>query len=532
MRMRRPGEPVIPRAAAIAACALWVGLLPGQGLAQSAASPPVAPQGGGSDTDALLRRLDLQAQEIQELKSRLHALEAGQAPQRAASADAPAAPVAQTVGQAVAALAGADSGPLTLHGITLYGTVDIGVAYQSHGAPLSSYASVGVQSLISKSSNRAITSIAPNGLSQSKIGLRGSEALFDDWSAVFRLETGFQPTSGQLADGPRSVAQANGVALASQTTAADSSHAGQAFNRAAYAGLSNPLWGTVTFGRQTTILADQVGAYDPQQSSYAFSLVGYSGVTGGAGATQDYRLDNAIKYTNQIGPVRVGGLFQFGEENGGNHGNEGQLSVGGDIGDFSIDGTYTHKQDMINIASLSATQVPQVAQLGYSPGTSLAATVSDNTSFAVMASYKLGQAKLFGGYEYIDYANPSVPLRAGSTDIGGYTLAFVNNTAYTHHKILQVEWTGFRYALTPRLTWSNAYYHYDQNSFSGNGCQDSSAATCAGQLDAVSTVFDYRLSLRFDAYAGVMYSHVSNGLAAGYLHTGTLSPAGGVRFNF
>src|SRR6266700_7407089 len=34
----------------------------------------------------------------------------------------------------------ADDGSLTFHGITLYGALDIGVAYQTHGAPLSNSA--------------------------------------------------------------------------------------------------------------------------------------------------------------------------------------------------------------------------------------------------------------------------------------------------------------------------------------------------------------------------------------------------------
>src|SRR3954452_22560478 len=34
----------------------------------------------------------------------------------------------------------ADDGSLTVHGITLYGTVDIGVTYQTHGTPISDVA--------------------------------------------------------------------------------------------------------------------------------------------------------------------------------------------------------------------------------------------------------------------------------------------------------------------------------------------------------------------------------------------------------
>ncbi len=38
----------------------------------------------------------------------------------------------------------ADDGSLTYHGITLYGAVDMGLAYQTHGAPLSNSAGFGL----------------------------------------------------------------------------------------------------------------------------------------------------------------------------------------------------------------------------------------------------------------------------------------------------------------------------------------------------------------------------------------------------
>ena len=46
----------------------------------------------------------------------------------------------------------------------------------------------------------------PSNLSQSRVGLSGKEPLVDDWSAVFRLETFFNPQSGELSDGLKSVA--------------------------------------------------------------------------------------------------------------------------------------------------------------------------------------------------------------------------------------------------------------------------------------------------------------------------------------
>src|ERR1700676_1264275 len=147
----------------------------------------------------------------------------------------------------------ADDGSLTFHGITLYGAVDIGVAYQSHGTPLSNSAGLGLEYLISKNSNHSQFSVAPNAMTSSNIGVKGTEEIIPGVSAIFKLETAFLPTSGRLADGLGSLVQNNGVALASQTTNADSSKNGQAFNNTAWVGLSSPTWGGLTLCRANSL---------------------------------------------------------------------------------------------------------------------------------------------------------------------------------------------------------------------------------------------------------------------------------------
>src|SRR5579859_2748816 len=181
----------------------------------------------------------------------------------------------------------------TLNGITFYGTIDVGVTYQNHGVPGNSYAAVGDMYLASKANNRAMTSFTDNNLGNSKFGLKGVEELGDDWTALFKLETPFNPASGQITDGIHSVILQNGVAQTSQTAGADSTRAGQAFSQAAYAGVSNPTYGTLTLGRQTPLQTDGIGAYDPLQTAYAFSPIGFSGVASGSGDTQNTRWDNS-----------------------------------------------------------------------------------------------------------------------------------------------------------------------------------------------------------------------------------------------
>ena len=58
------------------------------------------------------------------------------------------------------------------------------------------------------------------------------------------------------------------------------------------------------------------------------------------------------------------------------------------------------------------------------------------------------------------------------------------------------------------------------------------SGACSGRLDAYSLVADYKFDRHFDAYAGFMWSHVADGLAAGYLNSWTIDPTIGGRFNF
>jgi predicted porin len=413
---------------------------------------------------------------------------------------------------------------LTWHGITLYGTVDIGIAYLTHGAPLSQTYSGSLPFFIQRYSNHPIASIASNGLSQSKLGLSGVEPIIDGLSGVFKLETGFNPHSGRLSDGPGSLVANNGVPLDRQVTASDSSRAGQAFQGAAYAGLSSKTFGTLTFGRQNSPMADNLTKYDPQAQSSAFSPIGFSGVSGGLGDTEDKALDNVVKYVAAYGPGRIALMYQFGSSGAIPEGGE-EFDIGADIGGFSVDALYGRIHGAVSVASLTA------AQNAIAPGT-LAATVSDNSAYSLQASYTMQPVKFYAGYERITYENPAHPIPNGSTDIGGYVLSTVNNTAYTNHRILEIGWTGARYTITPRFDLAIAYYWYDQNSYAANHCSNTSASSCSGRLNYASLVSDYRLTRRFDVYAGINYSSVTDGLASGFLNNTDWAPMIGVRFNF
>lgn len=422
---------------------------------------------------------------------------------------------------------------LSLYGISFYGTIDVGLRYETHAAPTNDYLISGTVPVISKASYQSVLAVTPNNLSQSRLGLTGNEPLFGDWAGIFRLETYFNPQSGDIPDNLKTLAQNNGRPLTSQTSSVDSSIAGQLFS-ISYAGLSSPTCGTLTLGRQYGLLAEGVRGYDPLLSSVGFSLLGFSGTIAGGGDTEDRRLDSSLKYLEQYRWMRFGAEYKFNGSTGSASTAWG-LQLGAELAGSSLDAFFTEVKDAISAAPLTAQQVAGLPKLGYSSSNSLAGTISDNASYGIMGRTVLGRASVFAGYVHLRYANPSTPLAAGFIDQGGYILAVVNNAAYDNERILQAFWAGMRYSVTPALDLAAAYYGYRQNSYAtGNsaGCSGTESPGCSGTEAVLSFTADYRLTKRFDVFFGIEYSAVHDGLASGYLATATMDPTIGVRFQW
>ena len=443
--------------------------------------------------------------------------------------------------QSAAAPAADDS--LTWHGITLYGTVDIGLQFETHGAPFSDFYTPGSTNIIQKNGRESVLGATSSNVAQSKIGLKGIEPIAAGWSGVFALETYYNPQSGQLSDSLKSLTVNNGLTAGQQSTNNDGASAGQAF-QIAYVGLSSPTFGTVTLGRQLQLVAAAINVYDPNLAAPAYSLLGASGAYQGAGSTEDKRLDSTLKYAYSYSDfAHFAALYKFNQANGSDGGQAFQADIGGQYAGFSIDGLYSRINDAVSASPLTATQLAGLAKLGYPVGNSVSATISDNTTLAVMASYQVVPlpVKISGGYEHIQYANPTTAVAAGTTGLGGYVLAYVNvqsgpTSTYVNDKKLDVYWGGVRYTVIPRLDLTAAYYGYKQNAYgtgANAGCSTSNSNTCSGTFKAFSFDADYRFTRRFDGYAGIMYSAVSDGLANGYLfNTTNLNPTIGIRYSF
>ncbi len=446
-------------------------------------------------------------QQIQALQDQVQAL-------KAAQAQAPAA----------APSSGASDG-LTFHGLTLYGTLDGGLTHMTNGAALNSDFGPGVPYLIAKYAHGSTTSFAPSGLSQSLVGLKGDLPVDQDLFGFFKVETAINPQSGTLYNAEKSLVQQNGRPLASQTTNGDSANDGQIFTRQAYLGFGSNTYGTIQIGRINNLLNDALTNYDPLGKSYAFSPLGYSGATAGGGYTEETILDNSLRYAVNVGPAHIYALHQV-QADGAIPGGANQFGVGGGFAGFNVDLTYSKIYDAISASALSAAQ-----NVSPNYGT-LAAKVSDNTAWALEGNYKFSDFKAYAGYEHINFADPSDPLKAGVTNIGGYTLSFLTQDAFKNNEVLEISWLGLSYAITPKLLLTGAYYHLSNNSYKGNGCSNTSASSCSGEENVYSLVLDYHFLKNLDVYGGFMSSKVENGMASGFLEDSNLATTIGLRLMF
>jgi predicted porin len=445
---------------------------------------------------------------------------------------------------------------LTWGGITLYGAVDYGFGWQSHGAPWDMQSAVTASYLVQKQNNRPLFGAAANALTNSFIGIKGTGPIGEDVSVVFALDAGFDPYSLRLSDGPGAIAANAGIPQNFATAFSDSSRAGQWYNGQGFVGVSSPTYGTLTVLRQNALTLDAVFDYDPFSASYGFSPIGFQGITCGGGNTQNCRNSTSLKYRVNVGPFRAAAYWQFGGYNQNNASNGlYQFQAGGDIstggkGVLSVDAIYSFVRDSVSLSlapgSNDANGVPIPPFL---PQT-LTAQISNNEAVMLVAKYTNGPLKLFAGYEHIRYMAPSNPQTAFN-DISGDFLCQgcdainntnINNTAFGVNglgdKIFQVMWIGGKYAVTENLDVIGAYYHYIQNSFFGTAaggrapCFGREHPQCAGTFDAISAAVDWRFAPKWDVYAGIMFTQVKDGLAFGFLQTNNIAPTVGLRFRF
>lgn len=492
-----------------------------------------------------------------------------------------------------------DDCPIGAYGITLYGALDVGYGYQDWGTRWGASADKPNYGL-AKSSHEHIWQSTQNGLSTSQLGIKIKEDLaplgLAGWSLVGTVDAGFNPLSGMVINGPRSVTDtnltsANGRSVVTvrgrsytfynnwQDTSFDSSRAGQWYNGQGFVGLSNKTYGTLTFGRTNSLTLDTLGKYDPV-SSTAFSPFGWSASYAAFGASELARINSALTYkvaipkVGMLDTLRLGAQAQIGGYGMGNASMAAYYGqIGFDYGNFSFDSTFGWAKDAVALSGFNGTFTTCNNNTGivvnngcYDPNSVVKATLSNNWGVALMGSYKWDRFKFYGGYIYANQGNPSDDFLGGFSTIsrgifvpGGswngstYTNSALTVDAYNYHKITNTLWTGVKWSVPDELLHgygavdlASGFYYRWQNDYNstyyrgfvvGAPCTGYgafiSSGKCAGSESGLSFMVDYRPVKRVDIYAGVMISNVYGGVAQGYWNYQTVvNPVAGRVFAY
>ncbi len=186
--------------------------------------------------------------------------------------------------------------PLSYGPFTVYGTLDGGLGWESHGAGYNAAWNNGVSNIVTKQSGPHSQWLwTPNGLSQSVVGLKmslpipslSSSPFLSGWSLIGTLGTRVQSILWAIwltlsARKSRTTARRWCCRARTPTRAAPANGT----TRKGFIGISNPAYGTLTVGRVNTLSLDAINSYDPMGGSYAFSPIGYSGSYAGFGDTE------------------------------------------------------------------------------------------------------------------------------------------------------------------------------------------------------------------------------------------------------
>jgi predicted porin len=417
---------------------------------------------------------------------------------------------------------------LTWNGITLFGTVDVGYGYSSIGAPINpnnGFLNANVWS--DPAGYKAISTLQASGIAFSSVGLKIDENIGNGWKVIGQLDTGFDPLSGQLDDLCKSIVQNNGKPGNQQNVWFDSSRCGQVINGQFFGGVSNPTYGTLTFGRQNPLALDTIGAYDPLTGNFSFLQLG-SSWGGASGSSEANKWDNSVKYLYQTGPAHAGLMYSQGSQDSGLHGQGYGLDAGVTWNGFSFDATYTMAKDQLvgfgyDVNGCGVAGTPSCS--------TIAAAAANNSAWAIMGRYAydftsgakgqpLNKLTFFAGFQDDTYTNPSDPVSVGDTTNGGYVIGEVFNTSYTYgHKQRQTAWIGAKYELGPWAFTAGYYYAYQPYyavTATSVYCAGETASNCSGAIHTASATVVYTFSKHLDVYAGLTWSEVTGGQAFGF----------------
>ena len=386
--------------------------------------------------------------------------------------------------------------------LDLYGVLDAGVVTQNHAyslnntLPNQSYSYIGKIYANAPSQTAAVN----GGLSDSRIGIKGSTGLTEGVKAIFNFETGFDVTNMKLNNAAATLAANpstfNSAANPPRTLNADSSLNGQMFARAAWVGVQAD-WGTLTYGTQNNPVKDAIGAYDPVKSD-TFSPFGESGtVGGGVGSSEASRMHNSLKYTTKFGNgFDASVAYQSGNDWNTSYGNSYAARIGYENGPLGLTAAYSNSKDAI-----VAGNAPTLGQIKLN--------VFDVNGYLLAAKYKAtNELNLSGGYEHYQRKSPTDAIQ----NIGGIWGFTVSSTVAGFNagisQAFNIYFAGGDYDFTPDLNLAAGYYNTKADAQSGTGAAANSDYT----VGTWSTVLKYKMYKNLDLYAAATVNSYGGGV--------------------
>ncbi len=403
---------------------------------------------------------------------------------------------------AAPALAFADTGASS---VTLYGVLDLGVAQMTNAGDFSSQFVTGANPTGSNAKIGTVRGMMNGGESQSRWGIKGAEDLGNGSSAFFQLESAFSLGTGQLATsglagGKNTVGGINNGAMI-----ADTALNGQLFNRMALIGLSNSDLGEVRFGRQYSLQLDIIGSvgggYDPVNAQM-FSPINFSGSYGGGGATDNSRVDNAVKYSKKIGNFNVNAMYGMGGMAGASSARSNmQANVGYEGDTFGVQAAAQYANDT---TSISANALANTVNAEY----------VDLTSYMLAGRWQVvDSVALKAGYEREEISAPSnFGADQGIAQIYGYNVGTASAFSGPQ-KNINVYWLGANWQATSATKVSVGFYDAKTPAY---------GTTADADDKYYSAMVEYNLSKKTNLYAAAMHD-VKSGAAIGTSGVGNFS---------
>lgn len=311
----------------------------------------------------------------------------------------------------------ATSGAWAQSSVTLYGSLDAGVAYVSNVGGSSRWME------------------EQGNMQPDRWGLKGVEDLGGGLHAVFQLENGFYTNTGAMAS------------------------AGTLWNRQAYVGLGSDQIGTVTLGHQTPFMFDVLGPLSTgylAASWYAF----HPGNIDELADTSIVPYNNSVKFrSTSLAGFSFGAMMGLGNTTNFSTGRTLSFAASYANGPFRAGAVYSNEHDRtFSLTTTGITKFQGVAAANY--------TADKVENMGAGVSYQFGKLLVHGLYTRVKLESPGYSDTYQTYDAGAnYAFTPVNTvaggaatTSFAGHRWTQFE-IGDIYALSKSTqVYVNALY--------------------------------------------------------------------------